>query len=202
MNRTGVNSVSQLIVTTAAVGVLCAALLIGTRSHTPHPVLAQDIGSEIVKKAQQGRFDEAVQVGLQALHNDPSDEFIYEQIADVYLIRAGKESQHKEQWVLKAAFYTEKALSLNSKDRDAAGVHLLQEARSFEVAGDLATAKRCAYYDKARRILESRVPLLQGDQIVIEGKAFPLAPLRKENEKRLADVGAKVANAGCNVAPS
>jgi hypothetical protein len=182
--------------------VLCAALGIGNRSHTPPLVLAQDIGSEIVKKAEQGRFDEAVQVGLQALVNEPSDEFIYEQIADVYLIRAGKEAYQKEQWVLKAVFYTEKALSLNSKDKDAGGLHLLQEARSFEVAGDFGTAKRCTYYDRARRVLESRVPLLQGDQIVVEGKAFPLAPLRKENEKRLAEVGAKVANAVCNVAHS
>ena len=96
----------------------------------------------------------------------------------------------------KAVFYTEKALSLNSS-RDVAGVHLLQDARGFEVAGDLSTAERRAYYDRAKKILEGRVPLLQGDQITLEGRAFPLAPLRKENDKRLEEAHAKSAKASC-----
>lgn|ERR1700730_1017772 len=158
---------------------------------------SHDLGSKIIDYTKQGRFDDAVQVGLQSLQNQPSDEAIYQQIADVYLIRAQKEPDQRERWVVKAVLYIEKSLSLNSKDRDAAGVHLFQDARSFELAGDLSTAGRCGYYERARKLLEDRVPLLQGDHLTLEGKAYPLGPLRKENERTLAEVKEKTAKASC-----
>jgi hypothetical protein len=80
---------------------------------------------------------------------------------------------------------------------DVAGVHLFQDARSFEMAGDLSTSGRCAYYERARKLLEDRVPLLQGDHLTLEGRTYPLSPLRKENDKILAGVKGKAANAGC-----
>jgi hypothetical protein len=46
--------------------------------------------------------------------------------------------------------------------------------RSFEVAGDLSTSGRCAYYERARKLLEDRVPLLQGDQLTLVGRITPL----------------------------
>jgi len=160
-------------------------------------VQSHDVVSEMVGYVEQGRYDDAVQIGLRSLQGGPSDETIYQQIADIYLIRAHKDPDKREQWVAKAASYTDKALSLNSKDRDVAGVHLFQDARAFEMAGDLSALARCGYYERAKKLLEDRVPLLQGDEISLEGKVFPLAPLRKENEKVLEDVKAKAANAGC-----
>ena len=120
--------------------------------------------------------------------------FIKRRVAVLDFVLLNQDYQYLE--TAKAVFYTEKALSLNSS-RDVAGVHLLQDARGFEVAGDLSTPERCAHYDRAKKILEGRVPLLQGDQITLEGRAFPLAPLRKENDKRLEEAHAKSAKASC-----
>ena len=158
---------------------------------------SHDFGSQMVNYTKQGRYEDAIQVGIHALQNQPSDESVYQQIAVVYFIRAQKDSDRRQEWVTTAVSYVEKSLSLNSKDRDVAGVHLFQDARSFEVAGDLSTSGRCAYYDRAQKLLEDRVPPLEGDQLTLEGRTYPLAPLRKENDKILTSVKGKAANAGC-----
>jgi len=163
----------------------------------PAQVESHDYGSQMTNYVKQGRFDEAVQVGLQALQNDQSDETVYQEIAMVYLIRAQKDREHRDEWVSRGISYTEKSLSLNSKDKDIAGVHLLQDARAFESAGDLSGDKKCAYYEKARKLLEDRASRLQGDQITLAGRTFPLEPLRKENERVLAEVKDKATKAGC-----
>lgn len=181
----------------AAVVIFCVLLIIRNRYHSSAQIESHDFASKMAKKTKQGRFDEAIQIGLRALQNQSSDELVYQQIADVYLVRAGKEPDHKEEWVSQAVFYTEKSLSLNSSAKDAAGVHLLQDAMVFEAAGDLSPARRCAHYKRAEKILESRAPLLRGDEITLEGRTFQLAPLRKENDKRLEEVHEKSAKAGC-----
>ena len=173
----------------------CQMIPIGCQSAQTRP---DDFGSQMVAYTKQGRYDDAIQVGIKALENKPTDEVVYQQIAIVYLIRAGKDEALREQWVSKAISYTEKALSLNSKDRDVAGVHVLQEALSFESAGDLSAAERCAYYQREKKLLTDRIPLLQGEQLTIERKAYPLAPLRKENDKILARIEEKRTKAGCN----
>lgn len=57
---------------------------------------SQDFGSKVVEYTKQGRFDDAIQVCLQALQNGPSDEGVYQQMAVVYLIRAGKEPDKRD----------------------------------------------------------------------------------------------------------
>lgn len=190
--------VSLLWRVTAVVTVIAIIAALALRSIcTSAQVEDRDFGSKMVKYVQQGRFDEAIQVGLQSLKNQPDDEIVYQQLADVYLIRAEKDANQRQQWLSKAVSYTEKALSLNSKDRDPAGVHVLQDARSFETIADLSTDSRCTYYDRARKLLEGRIPLLQGDHLILDGKTFPLVPLREENARRLDEVQAKRAKVGC-----
>lgn len=179
----------------AAILATCQMIpIIGCRPAQTRP---DDFGSQVAAYTKQGRYDDAIQVGTKALENKPTDEIIYQQIAVVYLVRAGKEESLREQWVLKAIAYTEKALSLNSKDKDVAGVHVLGEALSFESAGDLSASERCAYYERAKGLLTGRAPLLQGEQLTIDGKVYPLAPLRKENDKILARVREKAVKAEC-----
>jgi tetratricopeptide (TPR) repeat protein len=153
--------------------------------------------SQMAAYTAQGRYDDAVRLGLELLKNDPKDEIVYQQIADVYLIRATNDHDQREKWVGIAVSYVERALTFNSRARDTAGVHLFQDARSFELAGDLSVDKKCTYYDRARKLLEDRVPLLQGDQITLAGRTFPLEPLRKENDRVLAGVKDKASKAGC-----
>ncbi len=160
-------------------------------------VESHDFGSQMVTYTKQGRYEDAIQVGLHALQNQPGDESVYQGIAVVYFIRAQKDADRRQDWVTRGVSYVEKSISLNSKDKDVAGVHLFQDARSFEVAGDLSTSGRCGYYERARKILEDRAPLLQADQVTLEGRSYPLAPLRRENDKILAGVKEKAAKAGC-----
>lgn len=153
--------------------------------------------SQITTYTKEGRYDDAVQLGLQLLKNDPTDEIVYQQIADVYLVRAKNDPVQRQDWVAKAISYVEKSLTLNSKQADVAGVHLFQDARSFELAGDLSTHERCDYYQRATKLLQERTSTLQGDQVTLAGRTFPLEPLRNENNKILSEVSAKAAEAQC-----
>jgi tetratricopeptide (TPR) repeat protein len=153
--------------------------------------------SQMASYTKQGRYEDAIQLGLELLKSDPTDEVVHQQIADVYLIRAQKDRDKREEWVTEAVAYLEKSLSLNSKDKDTAGVHLFQDARAFEAAGDLSGDKKCAYYDKARKLLEDRASRLLGDQVTLAGKTFPMEPLRNENDRVLAGIEDKVTKAGC-----
>jgi hypothetical protein len=188
-----------------ALAVLLVAVIVvwnrrvGASGHGQAAVIqaeSHDVGSQMADYLKRGQYDDAVQVGLRALHSQPSDELILEEIATVYLVRAQKQPEQREQWVAKAVSYTDKLL-LNSKDTDAAGIHLLQHPRSHEIAGDLSAAERCAHYEHARKLVEDRVSSLQGDHLTLERKDYPLAPLRKENEKVLAEVKAKAEKAEC-----
>jgi hypothetical protein len=129
-----------IVVSVLLVAVFAAAFLVWDYRVKTHG--KNDFGSQMVTYTKQGRYEDAIQVGLHALQNQPSDEIIYEGIATIYLVRAQKEPDQREQWVGKAVAYAEKALSLNSRDRDVAGVHLFQDGRTFEVAGDLSTSGR------------------------------------------------------------
>ncbi|HEY6385108.1 MAG TPA: hypothetical protein VIX91_05430 [Candidatus Acidoferrum sp.] len=180
-----------------SISALIVAAIIRRGIHTSAQGGSGDFGSQMIRLVKQGRFDDAIQVGLHSLQNDPSDELVYQQIADTYLVRASKDADQRQQWLAKAVSYIDKSLSLNSKDRDAAGVHLLQDALGLETVGSLSQTSRCIYYDRARKLLEDRVSLLQGDHLLLDGKTYPLAPLREENEKRLAEVLANRAKAGC-----
>jgi tetratricopeptide (TPR) repeat protein len=156
-----------------------------------------DVGSQIVAYAKQGRFDEAVQVGQRAIQNHPDDDFVYQQIANVYLMRAKSDTVERETWVIKAVSYLDKALSIRSNEEDVAGVHRFQIARSLELAGDLSPAGRCSYYDRAQKLLRDRVLSLQGDNLKLEGKTFPLIPLRAENESAIGRLQTKTTSAAC-----
>ena len=191
---------SFLVVAFAATVALAWGLRVGPRSSHQSASTSEQTHNEISQMTsytKQGRYDDAVQLGLGLLKNDPTDEIVYQQIADVYLMRAQKDHDQREEWVARAVSYVEKSLSFNSKDKDTAGVHLFQDARSFELAGDLSVDKRCTYYGRARKLLEDRASQLQGDQVTLAGKTFPLEPLRKENDKVLAGVKDKGTKAGC-----
>src|SRR6266481_941489 len=61
---------------------------------------SRDFGSRMIEFIKQGRYDDAVEIGLQALQKGPNDEIVYQQIANVYLIRAQKDDpSQREKWV-------------------------------------------------------------------------------------------------------
>jgi hypothetical protein len=191
---------SQAVIQRIVIGVILLVVFAGAFvawhywTEAPNP---RDFGSQMIKYTKQGRYDAAVQVGLNALRNDSRDGIVYQQVAMVYLERAYKDSKHREEWVTKGISYVEKSLSLNTNNDDVAGVLILQNALSFKEFGNLSADRRCAYYERARRLLEDRVPMLQGEKLTLEGRDFPLAPLRKENDKFLSEVKGRATSAGC-----
>jgi tetratricopeptide (TPR) repeat protein len=203
--RTKITSFTQWMRGVAFVAVVAMSvtlawgLYIGIRASNQSPTTSESKNeiSQMTIYTKQGRYDDAVKLGLQLLKNDPGDEIVYQQIADVYFIRAKKDPIQREDWVTKAVSYVEKSLLFNSKERDVAGVHLFQDARGFELAGDLSTHKRCDYYQKARKLLEDRNSHLRGDQIALAGKTLPVQPLRNENDRILGEVKDKATRSQC-----
>jgi len=124
---------------------------------------------------KQGRYDEAVQAGLKAVRNTAHDAVVYEQIAMVYLVRAGKDSD-KERWTEEAAKYINKAVSAESDNP----VNVLDAARSFEMAGDLSIARRCAYYVRAIELSRTVVHVLESEHVSIGGERYSIDPVRKD----------------------
>jgi hypothetical protein len=53
------------------------------------------------------------------------------------------------------------------------------------------------YYGRAVKAFEEEAPLIQADNVTVDGKTFSLAPFRQENEKALEEVRGKFAKAGC-----
>jgi len=152
----------------------------------------------MVESVRRGQYDEAIQLGLKSLKHTSDDAFIYQQLAKIYIMRARKYVDKRDGFVSEAVSYANKALAINPVDKDTAGVHLFQIARTFEAAGDLSKSQAaCSYYEQAKKLLESRTPLLKEDSVVSKGKTIRLAPLRDENERALVGLRTKYSAAEC-----
>lgn len=122
------------------------------------------------------------------------DGVIQQQIAMVYLQRAGKEPGLRDQWAREAVQYAEKSLE---DDVHPKFLLLFEAGGIFETAGDLSPSQRCEYYGRAMKAFTVAAPLLEGDYIALYGYRRPLAPFRNENEKLLTRVKEKAMGAGC-----
>lgn len=203
MNSTGQGRRVIVLMLVAVIGVVPLGWALSCRrSKTLQSVGAEhpsskDIGLEMAKYMKEGKYDEAIQAAVRSLENKPSDDQTYEGIATVYLVHAQKEPEACPSCIEDALSNAERALALNSKERDPVGVHFLEVARIYEVAGDLSTAKKCTYYERSKQLLETRIPLLQGEQFVLQGKTYPLGPLRKENDNRLDEIRRRMSKGEC-----
>lgn len=165
-------------------------------------VSAPEKGSEAItlmaRYNEQGRQDDAIRVAQDWLKKHPDDPLratFYEQIAIMYLMKASKDSGHKDEWIQQAVAYYDKDLSVHQKkDID---IELYSVGRGFELAGDLSTNNSCFYYGRAVTAFEEEIPFIQGDSYTAYGKTIPLAPVRQEDEKALKRVKAKLAEARC-----
>ncbi len=168
-----------------------------------------DYAAQMLQLEKQGRFEEAVQTGLKALRNTPRDAVAHEQIAIAYLMRAGKDSKQRERWTEEAATYIDKALLADPDDP----IIIFNEGRNFEIAGDLSTGKRCAYYQRSLALVQRLAQVLDSNHITIgdekysvdpvrkdftsDGHTFRLKPLQKESESMSKRVKTKTGDAKC-----
>jgi len=212
MNRVFNLWLTWLILSLAIIAILVFALIRirGRRLGNQEDQTALgNYGAEVNDYLKQGRYDEAVQVAFNALRDTPRDASIYDQIALIYLMRAGKDSAARERWIAEAATYSNKALS-----REPDGAIIIRDAaRTFETAADLSPSNRCFYYGRATELSDHLKRVLGKDYITIGGETYVVDPSRKgfvaygqtfrvepllaENEKLLERLKTKTAQAGC-----
>jgi len=148
---------------------------------------------------QEGRHDDAIRVAQAWLKNHPEDPLhgagFYEQIAITYLIKASKDTARKDEWIQQAVTYYDKDLAVHQKND--VDLELYTVGRGFESAGDLSTNSNCLYYGRAVNAFEEEIPFIQGDSYTAYGKTTLLAPVRRENEKALERVKAKLDKSNC-----
>jgi hypothetical protein len=167
--------------------------------HTTAPEKGSDAITLMAKYNQRGRHDDAIRVAQEWLKRHPDDPLhgatFYEQIGITYLMKASKDSRHKDEWIREAVIYYDKDLSVHQKkDVD---LELYSAGRGFEIAGDLSTSDGCLYYGRAVNAFEQEVPFIKGDSFTAYGKTIPLEPVRKENEQALERVKLKFGKANC-----
>jgi len=161
------------------------------------PAQSNDHVSRMARYLQNGRFDDALEEGRLALNGDPENPFILNQIAIVYLTRAGKEPAYREKWVHEAIGYIEHSLRTSSKTDPKALLDIVLAARSLEIAGDLSVEK-CTYYRRAADALENHSPPLKDDKVVMGGHVVSLAPVIQQKKTVLAHLKKKMADARCD----
>jgi hypothetical protein len=176
---------------------LLVIVLVGCHASTPEK--GSDTISLIATLDQRGRYDEAIRVAQDWMKKHPEDTShngaFYDQIALAYLMKAAKDTAHKEEWIEQAVAYYDKDLSVHQKND--VDIELYDVGRGFETAGDLSTTNGCLYFGRAVKAFEEEVSFIQGDSYTAYGKTIPLEPVRQENEKALQRVKAKFTKAGC-----
>ena len=151
---------------------------------------------------EDGRYDEAVRTLQTWMQNDrrdvSRDGLLYQQIAMVYFIKAYKRPEAREDSVHQAALNFDKALRLHHQEQsDGIGADLFEIGGGYALLGDLSTAEKCDFYEKARLSFEQQWPLIQSDTYTAFGKTYPLASLRVEVKKHLDSVRQKLSSSGC-----
>jgi tetratricopeptide (TPR) repeat protein len=148
---------------------------------------------EMVTYARQGQFQHAIDTGTAALKNDPSDTYLLEEIAAVYLRRGQRDNEHRERWVSEEAAYLDRTISIDPENKFPEKFYAVGDG--FEKAGDLATSRRCFYYRRSLGGLEKEARLLADHTLANEGVAG--YQIKYRNEATLARVKTKMAKANC-----
>ena len=163
------------------------------------PRSASDAVTLMTAYGKQQHYEKAIKTGEDWLKNHPEDtsheRVLYEQIAILNLLKAASDYEHKEEWIRKAVAFYDKDLSVHQNT--SVDITFFNVGHGFTRAGDLSSTDTCLYYRRAIKAFEEEVPLIQGDNVTVNGKTFPLAPLRQENGKALEEGRAKFAKAGC-----
>ena len=145
------------------------------------PRTASEAVTLMTEYGNQQRYEKAIKTGEDWLKDHPEDtsheRVLYEQIAILNLLRAASDYQHKEEWIRKAVAFYDKELSVHQNT--SVDITFFNVGHGFTRAGDLSSTDTCLFYGRAIKAFEEEVPLIQGDNVTVDGKTFPLAPLRR-----------------------
>ena len=182
-----------------SLAILFSAVYLVASCHASSPQSESGVITLMADYTQRGHLDKSIRVGEDWLKKHPEEApkagTVFQQIALVYLMKASKSTTHKEEIVSQAVSYLDKALSVAT--RKDINLGLYEIGRGFEVAGDLSIPSKCVYHNRAVKAFEEQAPLLQAESVTASGRTFPLASVRRENEKALSSSKAKLAAANC-----
>lgn len=176
------------------------AMLLQNHRETTHawfkiaPTEDNELFEKVLENRRNGDFDDAVTTALKGVKGKPSDDFLFQTIADTYFERAQKEPVKREQWVNLAVQYSERALVVNPGDI----VNVFNVGESYLTAGmNRPKPSGCGYYRKSLETFERLEvdPILGGKSGTIEGERVSTGPYRKKLEEKIAQV--RQLTAGC-----
>lgn len=75
-----------------------------------------EVVTRMAQLRNEGRFDQAVELGLHSAKGQPGDDFIFQMIATTYFVRALHNKDQSGQWTKLGGDYSEKALDFNPTD--------------------------------------------------------------------------------------
>lgn len=158
--------------------------------------------TRMVQLQESGRYDAAVRVVEEWMNQHQNDasqnDFLHLQIAMVYINKAYRKQQTRDESVQNAASHVEQALNLytakKSEDMDS---FLSGIGGAYEILGDLSQKDKCQFYANAQNAFEEQLPLIKGDSYTASGKTVALEPLRADVRKHLASLEEKSAQARC-----
>jgi hypothetical protein len=158
----------------------------------------------MVQLQESGHYDDAVKVvedWMSQHQNDAShNDFLYLQIAMVYISKAYHKQSTRDESLDNAAAHLEQALNVYAAQKpEDADPFLFEIGAAYEILGDLSQKDKCRFYGKARSLFDEQLPLIKGDSYTAYGKTVPLEPLRADIRKHLTSVVDKSAQASCGV---
>ncbi|HEV2104075.1 MAG TPA: hypothetical protein VGR58_14955 [Candidatus Acidoferrum sp.] len=168
----------------------------------PAPQSPGEAVNRMIALQDDGRYDEAARTVQTWLQNNPRnasrDGLLYQQIAMVYVIKAYKSPETREDSVRQAALNFDNARILHDKEQSSGlDTELFELGSGYEHLGDLSVAEKCKFYEEARQLFEKQAPLIQSETYTASGKTFSLKPLQVEVKKHLDAVREKLSSSGC-----
>jgi hypothetical protein len=141
-----------------------------------------EVVTRMAELRNEGRFDEAIQLGLRSVSGHTGDDFIYQMVAETYFVRALHDKDQTGKWTKLGAEYGQKALETNPNDI----ANVFNAGMHFMIAGDDLDTGGCEYYRKAQTVFQNLAPRLQGDRVKTQGRTVRLGPFRKQNDEQLS----------------
>jgi tetratricopeptide (TPR) repeat protein len=163
-----------------------------------------EVLNRMIELQREGRYDKAVEVVQKWMkdgrRNIANDDFMYGQIAMVYIIKAYKRPGSREDSVQRAQDNLDKELnSFEQENHGEVSVQLFEIGGGYETLGDLSDQGKCNFYEKARQAFLQQLPLITEDSYTAYGKTMLLEPVRGDVRKHLDSVNEKSSKAGCQL---
>ncbi len=190
-----------LLVVVAACLVLAAWL---AYHETRIPQNQGEVLNRMIELQREGRYDKAVQVVQNWMKDNRRDisydEFLYQQIAMVYIVKAYTKPATRVESVHQSELNLQKALGLYDKKKPQdIDIELFGIGGAYEILGDISDEDKCRLYEIGRQAFERQLPLIEGDSYTAYGHTTPLEPVRTDIRKHLDGVSKKYSDAGCQL---